>query len=233
MKVKVDKFLNNSPIGSCLLIGLILTSIIAYALETEFRASDVLKMISATVAILFALEYILRIWSSSIRPKGRLGYIFSFYGLIDLIAFLPALLLPVASGTVVFRALRLLRLAQILKIQAVRNSIVHFLAALNQARNNLIVSFTFSAALIFAGAVTLYYVEGGGQPDDFGSIPRALWWSVAALTTVGYGDVYPITPLGKILASVMALIGIAAVAIPAGILAAAFTSVAEDKTEDD
>ena len=233
LKSKVDRFLNNSPIGSCLLIVLILTSIIAYALETEFRTSDVLKVISATVAMLFAFEYVVRIWSASCHPGGRLKYIFSFYGLIDLIAFLPALLLPVASGTIVFRALRLLRLAQILKIAAVRKSIVHFTEALNRARNNLIVSFTFSGALIFVGAVAMFYIEGKVQPETFGSIPRALWWSVATLTTVGYGDVYPITPLGKILASIIALIGIAAVAMPAGILAAAFTGVTMDKPEDD
>lgn len=233
LKVKIDKFLNNSPAGSCLLILLILTSVIAYALETEFRTSGILKVISATVAILFALEYVLRIWSASVRPKGRLGYIFSFYGLIDLIAFLPALLLPVASGTVVFRVLRLLRLAQILKIEAVRKSIVHFSLALNRARNNLIVSFTFSGALIFAGAVAMFYVEGNVQPEAFGSIPRALWWSVAALTTVGYGDVYPVTAVGKILASMMALVGIAAVAMPAGILAAAFTGVTSIKPKED
>ena len=75
---------------------------------------------------------------------------------------------------------------------------------------------------MFIGAVLMYVVEGTTQPESFGSVPRALWWSIATLTTVGYGDVYPLTSLGKILAAIMALIGIAAVAMPAGILAAAF-----------
>jgi voltage-gated potassium channel len=95
----------------------------------------------------------------------------------------------------------------------------------------LIVSFAFSGFLIFVGAVSMFYIEGSVQPETFGSIPRALWWSVATLTTVGYGDVYPITPIGKILASLIALIGIAAVAMPAGILAAAFTTVTVAKDE--
>lgn len=223
--------MNRSPFGSAILICLILTSIVAFTLETEFRTNNFFKTIGLIVAVTFGLEYVLRIWSSSVRPKGRLGYIFSFYGLIDLIAFLPALLLPVASGTVLFRTLRLLRLAQILKIQSVRKAIRHFTIALSKAKNDLIVSFTFSAFLIFVGAVGMFYLEGKIQPEAFGSIPRSLWWSVATLTTVGYGDVYPITVLGKMLASFIALVGIAAVAMPAGILAAAFSNTVRNSQD--
>lgn len=231
LKIKVDNFLNKAPLGGALLICLILISIVAFALETEFTNNSVLKITSRLVATIFGIEYALRVWSASVRKSGRLGYVFSFYGLIDLIAFLPALLIPAAGGGVLFRVLRLMRLAQILKIKSVRKAILHFTKALSKAKPDLIVSFAFSAFLIFVGAVSMFYVEGSVQPETFGSIPRALWWSVATLTTVGYGDVYPITPIGKILASLMALIGIAAVAMPAGILAAAFTSVtvAEDK----
>jgi len=231
MKSKVDYFFNKAPLGGALLICLILVSIVAFALETEFTNNNVLKITSRLIAAIFGIEYVLRVWSASVRKSGRLGYIFSFYGLIDLIAFLPALLIPAAGGGVMLRILRLMRLTQILKIKSVRKAILHFTKALSKAKPDLIVSFAFSGFLIFVGAVSMFYIEGSVQPETFGSIPRALWWSVATLTTVGYGDVYPITPIGKILASLIALIGIAAVAMPAGILAAAFTTVTVAKDE--
>ena len=215
-----------------MLIFLILVSVIAYALETEYQQVTIFKIICTAVAVIFAIEYALRVWSASLQPKGRLGYIFSFYGVVDLLAFLPALLIPAASGGLLLRILRLLRLAQILKIRALKKGILRLNLALSKAKGDLAVSCAFSIFLIFIGAVGMYYVEGKVQPDDFGSIPRALWWSVSTLTTVGYGDVYPVTAWGKVLAAFVAFVGITAVAMPAGILAAAFSSadvVSEDE----
>ena len=215
-----------------MLIILILVSVIAYALETEYQQVTIFKIICTAVAVIFAIEYALRVWSASLQPKGRLGYIFSFYGLVDLLAFLPALLIPAASGGLLLRILRLLRLAQILKIRALKKGILRLNLALSKAKGDLAVSCAFSIFLIFIGAVGMYFVEGKVQPEDFGSIPRALWWSVSTLTTVGYGDVYPVTAWGKVLAAFVAFVGITAVAMPAGILAAAFSSadvVSEDE----
>ena len=224
MKAKVDQFLNRSPLCGALLIFLILVSVIAYALETEFQNAAIFQHICTAIAVIFAIEYALRVWSASLQPKGRLGYIFSFYGLIDLLSFLPALLIPAAGGGLLLRSLRLLRLAQILKIKSLRKAILRLNRALSKAKGDLAVSCIFSIFLIFIGAVGMYYVEGKVQPEAFGSIPRALWWSVSTLTTVGYGDVYPITAWGKVLAAFIAFVGITAVAMPAGILAAAFSS---------
>ena len=232
MKAKVDQFLNRSPLCGALLIFLILVSVIAYALETEFQNAAIFQHICTAIAVIFAIEYALRVWSASLQPKGRLGYIFSFYGLIDLLSFLPALLIPAASGGLLLRILRLLRLAQILKIRALKKGILRLNLALSKAKGDLAVSCAFSIFLIFIGAVGMYFVEGKVQPEDFGSIPRALWWSVSTLTTVGYGDVYPVTAWGKVLAAFLAFVGITAVAMPAGILAAAFSSadvVSEDE----
>ena len=214
------------------MIFLIFASVIAYALETEYQQAAIYKYICTAVAVIFAIEYALRVWSASLQPKGRLGYIFSFYGVVDLLAFLPALLIPAASGGLLLRILRLLRLAQILKIRALKKGILRLNLALSKAKGDLAVSCAFSIFLIFIGAVGMYFVEGKVQPDDFGSIPRALWWSVSTLTTVGYGDVYPVTAWGKVLAAFLAFVGITAVAMPAGILAAAFSSadvVSEDE----
>ena len=232
MKAKVDQFLNRSPLCGAVLIFLILVSVIAYALETEYQQAAIFKYICTAVAAIFAVEYVLRVWSSSLQPKGRLGYIFSFYGVVDLLAFLPALLIPAASGGLLLRILRLLRLAQILKIRALRKGILRLNLALSKAKGDLAVSCAVSIFLIFIGAVGMYYVEGQVQPEAFGSIPRALWWSVATLTTVGYGDVYPVTAWGKALAGFIAFVGITAVAMPAGILAAAFSS-ADIVSEED
>lgn len=214
------------------MIFLIFASVIAYALETEYQQAAIYKYICTAVAVIFAIEYALRVWSASLQPKGRLGYIFSFYGVVDLLAFLPALLIPAASGGLLLRILRLLRLAQILKIRALKKGILRLNLALSKAKGDLAVSCAFSIFLIFIGAVGMYFVEGKVQPEDFGSIPRALWWSVSTLTTVGYGDVYPVTAWGKVLAAFVAFVGITAVAMPAGILAAAFSSadvVSEDE----
>ena len=177
------------------------------------------------IAGLFGVEYILRVWSANLSKKGRWGYIKSFEGVIDLIAFLPALLIAGGSASVILRSLRIFRLLQLLKIGSVSRGILRIKIALSSCKSELMISIFLSLGLIFLGAVSIYFVEGQTQPEIFGSIPRALWWSMATLTTVGYGDVYPITTLGKIIASVMAIVGIGAVALPAGIIASAFMSV--------
>jgi len=124
--------------------------------------------------------------------------------------------------------LRVMRLVKIMKMKAIAKAIKRVNLALSRSYHELIISFSISVTLIFIGAIFLYNVEGQVQPEAFGSVPRALWWAVATLTTVGYGDVYPITALGRLLAAIMALVGIAAVAMPAGILAAAFMQDTSD-----
>lgn len=233
-KNKVDDFLNDSVIGGAVLTFLIFCSVIAFIFETEYAQSQPLKYINIGIAGLFGFEYFTRIWIASEHTGGRTRYIFSFYGLVDLLAFLPALVIAAAGGSVVLRLLRVLRLVQILKLNSVRRGIQYIVKALKQSRDELVVSSFLSLSLIFMGAIAMYYAEGKTQPEVFGSIPRALWWSMATLTTVGYGDVYPVTALGKIIASAIAIIGIAAVAMPAGILAAAFykAHTIDDFSED-
>ncbi len=223
MKKYIHNFLTNSRFGSVVLGVLILISLTAFTLETEFQGNKALDNIVFYITILFGIEYALRVWTASLSGKrGRWNYIFSFYGVVDLLAFLPGLLIASATGSVAFRLLRLLRLAQLLKIKPITQGLKRTGRALHSCRVELGISIIVSLALIFCGAVLMFFVEAKHQPEVFGSVPRALWWSIATLTTVGYGDVYPITALGKVLASFMALIGIGAVAMPAGIMAAAF-----------
>ena len=236
MKRQIHKFLNASRVGSVFLFGLIFISIIGFTFETEYTDNIWLRYLSLSVAMLFLVEYLLRIWTADMaRPdlkNPRIAYIFSFYGIVDLLAFLPVLLAPSISGSVLLRSLRFIRLFQIMKFKPLTKGLRRIWAAIYSSRFELVLSLGVSIFLIFIGAVLMYLVEGSVQPDTFGSVPRALWWSMATLTTVGYGDVYPITAAGKILASLIAIVGIGAVAMPAGILAAAFSSTRPEKAQE-
>ena len=227
MKSRVHKFLNESFLGSVILTSLIFLSVLIFSIETEYPEMTALNCLNVTIALIFMIEYFARIWVADYKSneslKSRLSYIFSFYGIVDLISFLPILLFSAFGGSTVLRLLRVMRLIQIMKIRAITKAIRKVSSALSSSKNELIISSTVSIALVFIGAVLMYFVEGTVQPEAFGSVPRALWWSIATLTTVGYGDVYPITTLGKLIAAFVAFVGIAAVAMPAGKLAAAFT----------
>ena len=224
LKAKVYDFLNDSKIGSLVLGALIIVSIGIFSAETEYTNNAVLLKANVVIASIFGVEYFLRIWSANhvVVPGARMKYITSFYGVIDLIAFLPALILPLFNVSLLLRLLRMLRLLQLLKIRSLTRGLNRFMKAIEDSKSELTVTLLMSTLLIFIGAVLMYFVEGKVQPEEFGSVPRSLWWSIATLTTVGYGDVYPITAAGRFLASVIALVGIAAVAMPSGILAAAF-----------
>lgn len=224
LKAKVYDFLNDSKVGSVVLGALIIFSIGVFSAETEYTNNALLLKANVVVASIFGVEYILRIWSANhtAEPGARMKYIISFYGVIDLIAFLPALILPLFNVSLLLRLLRMLRLLQLLKIRSLTRGLNRVMKAVEDSKSELVVTLLMSTLLIFIGAVLMYFVEGTVQPEQFGSVPRALWWSIATLTTVGYGDVYPITAAGRLLASIIALVGIAAVAMPSGILAAAF-----------
>lgn len=226
VKASLNLFLNHSRLGSATTVFLVLLSIMIFTLETEFSNSNALAITGRFIAALFGIEYFSRIWVADIDDpvKGaRLRYIKSFSGIVDLLAFFPALFLYGGSPSVVLRLLRVTRLMQILKIDAVAKSLSRLKTAFYECKGELGISAVIAVSLIFVGALLMYIAEGDLQPDAFGSVPRALWWSMATLTTVGYGDVYPITSTGKLIASCLAFVGIGAVALPAGIIASALS----------
>jgi len=211
---------------------LIVCSVIQVVLETEPVFIDAYGGLSANLElfflVIFCVEYLLRLYYCGGTPDytgfmGRLRYIVSPYALIDLVSILPSLFFVFGTDLMILRAIRLVRLLRIGRLVRDNFYLRAFIASFMSARAPLIASLCVTMFVLFIGGVLMFLAEGEAQPEAFGSIPRALWWAMATLTTVGYGDVYPITPVGKVLASLIAVMGIGVVAMPAGVIAANFT----------
>ncbi|SIS59971.1 voltage-gated potassium channel [Roseivivax lentus] len=168
------------------------------------------------ILAIFTVEYAARLWSA----PDRLRYATSFWGIIDLLAILPAILMLLPDWQSL-RLLRLLRAVRLLKLLRLSHAMARIERAFAESRDELIL-FTFAAVIIlFIAAVGIHHFEHEAQPEKFGSIPAALWWALATLTTVGYGDVYPITIGGRIFTGFILLVGLGVIAIPASVITAA------------
>lgn len=215
-----------------IICALITLSFIGAVLETEPLIASgrehLIRTLELVFSTVFALEYLCRLWCSveSSRYRhplwGRLNYLITPAALLDLVAILPLLLGLVGAQTLLLRFIRLLRIFRLAKFGKFSRAMHHVAVAIRSRLYELTISMVLAVGMILLASILMYLVEGEVQPDTFGSIPRAIWWSVITFTTVGYGDVYPITQLGKVLAGLTALASIAMVAMPAGILAAAF-----------
>lgn len=155
----------------------------------------------------------------------KLKFIFSFYGLIDLLAILPFYL----SFGIDLRSIRIFRLFRILKMLRFNQAIRHVSKAFNSIKEELLLFFIMASFLLFLSSVGIYYFENEAQPEIFKFIFHSFWWAIATFTTVGYGDIYPITTGGKIFTSVMLLIGLGIIAVPTGLIALALTKTKEFK----
>ena len=177
----------------------------------------------------FSLEYAGRFWScvedkhnGDSFLKIRIKYLFSFPALVDLIAILPSLLAFIFPS-IDLRFIRVLRIFRFLKFSRYSSSINSLLEVIWDQRKSFGAAFFILSIMLILASSGMYLVEKDAQPEKFGNIPQAMWWSIVTLTTVGYGDAYPITALGKIFGSVIIILGIGTVALPSGILASAFT----------
>jgi voltage-gated potassium channel len=159
---------------------------------------------------------------------SRLAYITNPWVIVDLLSFVPTLILFIPTNTVALRILRLLKFIRFAKLGRYSKSVRNIYRAISNKRSELIIAFFVSFIFLLFSATLLHLIEGDVQPEQFGSIPRSLWWSVVTLTTVGYGDVYPITLAGRIVAGCIAYIAIGTIALPAGILASGFTEKNND-----
>ncbi len=231
-------------IFSLFIVSLILLNVVCIVLESmdeiERHYRDLFWSIEIGSTLVFALEYLLRLWSSveskenGRTPKSdsrkRIQYIFSPMAIIDLIAFLPSLLQVLFPG-IDLRFLRILRLLRVFKLTRYFSTFELLFNVLYEERKNLAGIFVILIVILVMAASALYLVERDVQPEKFGSIPQAMWWAIAALTTVGYGDVYPQSYLGQILGSLVTILGIGMVALPSGILASAFSEQMRQKRE--
>ena len=197
---------------------LIFISIITFSIETlpdlPFGIIEILSLIEVVCVAIFTFEYLGRI----VYSKKGYRYIYSFYGLIDLIAILP-FYISLGIDLRSIRILRLLRLFRILKLPRFNKAIRILAKSLKSIKAELSVVIAVALVFIYLSSVGIYFFENEAQPENFKSIFHSIWWAIATLTTVGYGDVYPITLGGKIFSSIIILIGIGIVAIPTGLIA--------------
>lgn len=207
----------------------IVISIIVFSLETIPTLStefiEVLSKLEVFIIALFCCEYILRF----IVAKQKTKFVFSFWGIVDLLAILPFFLL--SFDLIMIRALRLLRLFRILKLGRYSSSISRIMSALKIAKEDLVLSLMAALIMLLVASFGIYQFENTAQPEKFSSVFDSLWWALATLTTVGYGDVYPITAGGKIFTGFILVIGLGVVAVPAGIIASALTEARNEKTK--
>ena len=182
---------------------------------------------------LFTAEYAVRLWTAAETPGGstagrkRLSFALSLTGLVDLLVLLAAWAPFFTANLALLRVVRLARIARLAKLGRFSHAAKHLHYAVATRAYELLLSVTMALILLVAGATALYWAEGAVQPDKFGSIPRALCWSAVTLATIGYGDVSPITPLGKFIAVLVAVAGIGLVALPTGILASGFSEAVQ------
>ena len=210
---------------------LILASAVAFVLESDStpdpHVPHALHFIVLDWAffVLFSIEYILRVY---IEPRKR-DFIFSFYGIIDLLSILPSLfLLP---GFRVLRILRFLKIFRIFKATRFILAVDRLTEALNEIRRELLALVILSLMLVYLSACGIHFFERKVQPEDFGTILGSMWWAVVTLTTVGYGDVYPTTPGGKIFTALVTLVGVGLIAIPSGLLASVLTEARVERKQ--
>jgi voltage-gated potassium channel len=231
-----------SPVN-LLLILLIIVAVVEAVMDTEptVRGGHELMMnnLEFGLGLIFAVEYLARVWVSVENPNcrgwlhPRLRYMLSPIAIIDLLAVLPALFAFGGAPSLILRFFRVLRMLRLAKLGHYSKAWAYIRDALYSRRHEFTIIIGLILMIVLGSGSLLYFAEADAQPEKFGSIPRALWWAVVTLTTVGYGDTYPVTTLGRILAGIIALMGITLIALPTGLFAASFTEAMERQRRRD
>lgn len=215
---------------------IIVGNIIVTVLETFDQLSSfsgLFKIVEIVTVFVFCVEYILRIWTANyLYPEvtaghARFKFLISFDGIVDLLTIIPAFFL---SGFVIFRMLRVARIFHLFRLNAKYDSFNVITTVLYEKRNQIISSVFIVLILMLASSLCMYSVEHEAQPAVFRNAFSGIWWSMSTLLTVGYGDIYPITTLGRIMAICIAYLGVGAVAIPTGIISAGFVEQYQRKS---
>jgi voltage-gated potassium channel len=225
------------------IVALILLSVTGIVLESfqplRLRYNAYFYFSEIVVVIVFSIEYLLRLWTADLKYpelspwKARWQFMISPLGLIDLVAILPFYLPFIFKFDLRFiRILRIVRLLRIFKLNRYTKALGLFTHVFYEKRSELGITMFVMFLLLLMSSTIMYYLESDAQPDQFPDIISTFWWSVATLTTVGYGDVYPVTGWGKLVSGIIAVLGIGLVALPTGILSAGFIEKLEEKKED-
>ena len=241
---KADEGDKASRLFDGIIMSLICLSIVSIVLESFSSLARNYRLLfrifeGVSVAI-FTIEYICRIWTADLlypnEKHPRLKYVTSFMAIIDLLAILP-FFIPFVSVDLRFlrmvRLLRLFRLLRVFKLKRYFEAFTIVTTVIKQSASQLIISIFLCFFVMLFSAIIMYTVENPVQPEQFPNVISSLWWAMCTLTTVGYGDVYPITTVGRFFASIISLVGIGIIAIPTGIIAAGFSSVINEKGEKD
>jgi voltage-gated potassium channel len=207
-----------------LIQALIILSLVAFSVETLPSVTPEvmvwLHFFEVSTVIVFTIEFFVRLlWS---RPRGT--YAFTFMGIIDLISILP-FYLALGIDLRSIRALRLLRLFRLFKLARFSSAMDRYVEAFREIKEELTLFGVTALITIYISSVGIYYFEHEAQPEAFASVFDAMWWSVVTLTTVGYGDVYPVTAGGKIFTTFVVLVGLGVVAVPTGLFASALSKL--------
>ncbi len=215
------------------IIGLIMASVTAIVLESfdglRLRYQQAFTVFEVVTVVIFTIEYLLRLWTADLKfpesgpVRARLRFMFSTMGLIDLLAILPFYLPFLVRLDLRFiRVLRVVRLLRILKLNRYTRALLIVGYIFREKRSELAMTVFVTFILLLLSSTIMFNLEHDVQPDQFPDIISTFWWAIATLTTVGYGDVYPVTGWGRLVSGIIALLGIGLVALPTGIISAAF-----------
>ena len=219
------------PVVENLSIALIVYSVVVFTLETIPELSGYsafFKYSEFVVVALFSAEYLWRLK----RSQQKIKFVFSFYGIVDLLSVLPFYLSFGMAHMEWIRILRLFRVFRIFKLTRFMRAADRIKLAFVQIKEELTIFLVIASTLIYLASVGIYFFEKDAQPEHFKSIIHSMWWAVVTLTTVGYGDVYPVTTGGKVFTGVILMIGLSMISIPSGLLASSFSKVFSKHDKD-
>ena len=220
-----------SKIFDIFIVIMIITSITVTFLQTfdEMDPFDpILHKIELLTIIIFIIEYVLRVYTSDLlypgksKGKAALSFIFSFYGIVDLLTIISYFSVPDTNGIVAFRMIRAVRILRLFKVNTQIDAFNVVAEVLKERMNQILSSIFMIAMLLMASSLCMYSFEHDIQPDKFNNAFAGIWWSLSTVLTIGYGDIYPITIGGRIMAIIISLLGVCVVAIPTGVISAGF-----------
>ena len=221
-----------SAVVDIAIISVIGVNVVAIVIETlpwvTPPLARVLYLLEVVSVVLFTVEYVLRLWTARYRRPGQGGlagalrFAVSPAGLIDLLAIVPFYLPLIGVDLRFVRVLRIARFLRLLKLGRYLRSVSLFGKVVRERRDELLITVMMTALVLLVASILMYYIEGEAQSDKFPNILSSLWWAVVTLTTIGYGDVVPVTGWGRLLSGLVAVMGIGLVAVPTGIVSSGF-----------